>query len=434
MRPVVGFVIGIAAAFGADPVLLWPGGSAAGWNEWAPRAEIAPETFLDTVRYRSAPNSLAIHGAGNPAAFGGWECLVRGVRPGRWYRFAAWYRATGLTYEPVQVVAKLKWVDGEGKAAGFPDFPFEVMPEGGWTRLSLDAPAPAKASGVKLQLLLANAPEATVWWDDISLDEIAAPPRRLVTVATVKFQPRETGTPAEAVRKYIEVIDRTIRGKTDLILLGETITWAGVRGSFAGAAEPVPGPTTDRLAEVARRRKTYLAAGLVEREGTALYNTAVLIDRAGRVAGKYRKVNLPFVEAEGGLTPGNGYPVFQTDFGKVGMMICWDSAFADPARSLALQGAELILAPIWTGNQMLIRARALESRVFLITSGYGYDPSLILDPDGRQQAAAAEDGTAAVATIDLNRRYDQPGLGNVRQRIMREMRVDVPVKRPGFVQ
>ena len=70
---------------------------------------------------------------------------------------------------------------------------------------------------------------------------------------------------------------------------------------------------------------------LYEREGPAIYNTAVLIDRAGNLAGKYRKVQLPYEEIEGGLTPGSDYPVFQTDFGTVGLMICYDSEFAKPA-------------------------------------------------------------------------------------------------------
>ena len=73
----------------------------------------------------------------------------------------------------------------------------------------------------------------------------------------------------------------------------------------------------------------------MEREGTAIYNTAVLIDRDGLLVGKYRKVNLPYDEFEDGITPGSDYPVFQTDFGKVGMMICWDSQFPDAARALA---------------------------------------------------------------------------------------------------
>ena len=92
-------------------------------------------------------------------------------------------------------------------------------------------------------------------------------------------------------------------------------------------------------------------------------------------------VYLPREEIEGGLTPGSDYPVFSTDFGKVGMMICWDAQYADPARALALGGAELLLVPIWGGNQTLMKARAIENRVFIAASGYDY-PTHILDPDG----------------------------------------------------
>src|SRR5260221_11128365 len=123
----------------------------------------------------------------------------------------------------------------------------------------------------------------------------------------------------------------------------------------------------------------FIVAGICTGEGAVFKNTAVLIDRAGRFIGKYRKVYLPREEIEGGLTPGNDYPVFRTDFGKVGMMICWDLQYADPARALALRGAEMILMPIWGGNEALAKARAIENQVFLVSSGYDY-PTSIMDP------------------------------------------------------
>ncbi len=411
------------------------GGLPAGWKTWAPRAELMPRTFIDTVHFRKGPpgtGSLAISGASNPAELGGWEYQIEGVRPGRWYRFVAWYKAEGLTYEPVQAFAKLIWLGADGKRVGRPDFPVAVAPEDGWTRLSLNAPAPEKALAVKLQLLLANAPQATLWWDDISFDEVEAPAPRPVTIAAIKFEPKDSGTAAQAVRRAIEVIDKTVPVRTDVILLGETLTWAGTRGAFADVAEPVPGPTTERFGEVARARKTYIVVGLVEREGTAFYNTAVLIDRQGRVAGKYRKVNLPYDEFEDGITPGQRYPVFQTDFGKVGLMICWDEEFPDAARALGLEGAEIILMPIWDEDHTLTLARAIENQVFLATSNYG-EPSLILDPQGKELAVATAQGTAAVATIDLSRRYVS-NLGVMRDRIVRELHADVPINLPGFVQ
>jgi predicted amidohydrolase len=198
----------------------------------------------------------------------------------------------------------------------------------------------------------------------------------------------------------------------------------GTGKSYVDVAETVPGPTTAALGELARRKRAWVVAGLYEREGAVVYNTAVLLDRSGALAGKYRKVYLPREEVEGGLTAGSAYPVFSTDFGTVGLMICWDTNFADPARALALAGAEVLLVPIAGGNDTLVRARAIENRVFVATSGYDIATEVI-DPDGRTLARATTDGTVAVATIDLARRYTDPWLGDMRARFRKELRTDV---------
>jgi predicted amidohydrolase len=252
-----------------------------------------------------------------------------------------------------------------------------------------------------------------------------------VTVATVRYRPRRLAGPAENVSAFRAVIEKQVPEKADLILLPEGMTVVGNGTKYSDAAESLPGPTTKALGEIAKARKAWIVAGLYEREGAAVYNTAVLIDREGRLAGKYRKVYLPREEVEAGLAPGKDYPVFQTDFGKLGIMICWDVQYADPARALALKGAELIALPIWGGNLHLTRARAIENSVFLATSGYDI-PSLILDPMGETLASSETDATVAVATIDLARRYEWPWLGNMKGRFQREVRLDVPVQRPGI--
>ena len=112
--------------------------------------------------------------------------------------------------------------------------------------------------------------------------------------------------------------------------------------------------TTRRLA---RELRSYVVGGLYERVGPVVYNTAVLIDRDGKLAGRYRKTHLPREEWEAGITPGDSYPVFTTDFGKIGLMISWDVQFPEPWRELGLQGAELVLMPIWGGSETLLRAR-----------------------------------------------------------------------------
>ncbi len=399
-----------------------------GWSVYGARPEITPKTFVDTTRYRTEPGSLAISGNSNAAEYGGWTYLAPEIAAGKWYRFVAYYRSNGLQDEALQVVARLDWQRADGKTAGRPDYPYSVTPEGEWTRLTLDAPAPERAVAVNIELFLQNAPQATLWWDDISLEEIANPGPRSVTVATVKYHPHNTHSAEENVRQFVELVDRAVPEKTDVIVLPEGMTVAGTGKSDADVSEPVPGPTTEKLGELARRKHAYIVAGIYEREAPAVYNTAVLIDREGRFIGKYRKVYLPREEIEAGLTPGNDYPVFRTDFGKIGIMICWDVEYADPARALALKGAEMILMPIWDGDAALTKARAIENHVFLVSSTYG-ENSLILDPDGETQAIAKDNGTVAIAKIDLNRRYDDEWLGNMRERFMKELRLDVPMKR-----
>lgn len=402
-------------------------GLPAGWRLWAPRAEIAPRLFIDALHSTGGPGSLAVSGASNPAVCGGWERVVPGIEGGKWYRFSGQYRAEGLDYEPRQVVPRLDWLGADGKRAGQPEYGYRSEIAGAWTRVTMEAPAPETADAVRIQLLLWQAPNATVWWDDISLTAIPEVSPRPVRIAAVNLRPRNTGSAAASVEQFIAAIDKNVARNPDIVLLPEGITVVGTGLSYADVAEAVPGPTTRKLAEVARRHGAWVAAGIYEREANVVYNTAVLLDRSGKLAGKYRKVHIPREETEGGLTPGSSYPVFETDFGKVGMMICWDVQYADPARALALAGAEIILMPIWGGNEVLAKARAIENHVFLAASGYDY-PTHIIDPAGEILAVAAEQGTVASATVDLNRRYVDPWLGYMRGRFMKEVRLDIPVE------
>jgi predicted amidohydrolase len=115
------------------------------------------------------------------------------------------------------------------------------------------------------------------------------------------------------------------------------------------------------------------------------------------------------------------------------MMICWDVQFADPARALALGGAELLLMPISGGSEILAKARAIENQVYLVASGYDY-PTHIINPEGEIIARAAQRGTAAIATIDLNQRYLDPWIGDMKGRFPKEVRLDIKVERnPAFV-
>jgi predicted amidohydrolase len=352
---------------------------------------------------------------------------VPGVETGRWYRLTAYYRSEGPQYDALQVLPRLDWSDARGRRIGQPDYAWRVEREGDWRKVTLDAPAPEKSSAVKIQLLLLNAPYTTVWWDDITLEAVPAPPSRPVRVASLNLRPSKNTTAAQNVEAFIAGIEKAVPDKTDLIVLPEGITVVGTGQKYADVAEPLPGPTTEKLGELARKRSAWIVAGIYEKEGPAVYNTAVLIDRSGRLAGRYRKVYIPREEMEAGIAAGSDYPVFRTDFGSLGLMICWDVQYADPARALAMRGAEIIAMPIWGGNQTLAKARAIENHVYLVSSGYGF-PTQIIGPDGEILSAAGEQGQAAVANIDLAKRPYDKWLGELRGRFLKELRLDVRVE------
>ncbi len=402
--------------------LLLAAAATSDWRIWSPRAETAP-----VHRIEAQSGRLVLSGGGNPAVFGGWERDHRDIQAGTWYRLTARYTAKGLSYEPRQVVVRLDWQKAAGKRAGQPDYAWRVTETAAGRDVVLEAPAPEGSTSVKVQLLLANAPAGEVSWTGVSLERIDAPKPRAVRVATVRLHPRGQ----DPLTSFFELIDSKVAdGAVDVILLPEGAPLVGTGKKYADVAEAIPGPVTKRLGAVALKKKAWVVAGVLEREGNAVYNTAVLIDRAGRVAGKYRKVYLPREEYEGGVTPGDDYPVFETDFGRVGLMICWDVQYADPARALALRGAELVLMPIWGGNEVLARARAIENHLFLATSGYDF-PSMVYDPLGETLARSEQDGSVAFATIDLNRRYADQWLGDMRGRFHRELRGDTAVEPAG---
>jgi len=119
-------------------------------------------------------------------------------------------------------------------------------------------------------------------------------------------------------------------------------------------AEPIPGPTSERLAEVARETTTVVVGSIFERRAAGVYhNTAVVFDADGTLLGLYRKMHIPddpLYFEKYYFTPGDvGFRVFNTHYGRVGVLVCWDQWFPEAARLTALQGAEVILYPTAIG-------------------------------------------------------------------------------------
>jgi predicted amidohydrolase len=388
-----------------------------GWRPYATREEIAPRSWSD--RDGQGGVRLGLAGRGDDAVDGRWAREVP-VVPGKTYAFGAAYRAQDVASPSRSVLARLVWLDAAGETMRPMEYPL-VGParSDGFTPVAGVYRAPDAAARARLELHLRWTATGEVLWRDAAFGETTLPKPRPVTLAAVNHRPRDTTSPQDSRQHFVRLVEEAAAKGADIVCLPEGITTAGNGLAYAQAAEPVPGPSTAFLGDLARRLHVWIVAGIYERAGARVYNTAVLVARDGSLAGRYRKMSLPDEEIEGGITPGSETPVFETDFGRVGLMICWDSSYPEVAHALSERGAEVILMPIAGGVEALVQARAIENQVYLVASGYDYRTG-IFDRKGERIADAKADPEVVLATVDLAAPVLWPWVGNWRARIDRE--------------
>ncbi|HEX2970383.1 MAG TPA: carbon-nitrogen hydrolase family protein [Bacteroidales bacterium] len=377
-----------------------------GWSEMYPRAEIAPEFSTDNSVSHSGKHSAKISAKGSIGTYGYLQTSFTGIESGSSkirdiitladsdflgtnnYVISGYFRTSTEVNPEKNIRIKITWLDKNSNEL-LTEFISDITTEKGWHRFTGLRAAPLNAAGMNIRLILQWAGSGSVWWDDLHVEKAPASLQRHVVIATASSWPNYPSTTEKNLKFYSEMISEAGNKGADIICLGEGITTVSTGKSYSDAAEPVPGPTTKILGDAARKAGIYVVAGIYEREGSLIYNTAVLLDRKGEVAGRYRKTHLPQTEVEGGLTPGDTYPVFKTDFGTIGMEICYDNFFPEVAHQLTLNGAEIIFCPIagdirglrqeWS---IVARARAIDNAVFFTASMYEKRGSLIIDPNG----------------------------------------------------
>ncbi|MVX60765.1 acyltransferase [Enterorhabdus mucosicola] len=212
---------------------------------------------------------------------------------------------------------------------------------------------------------------------------------RPVRLALIQFE-AELGNPAKNTERACQMIAEAAEAGADLVLLPELFSTGyqlNAIGPILGdLVEPVDGPTVRALQEAARAGGCYVAAGVaLTRELTAVpYNSSVFIDREGNLLGTYDKQHLWALERFY-FRGGNGGGVFDTDFGRVGVMICYDMGFPETARMLALKGCDLVLClAAWCKEDMdgwylNGPSRALENTVYAAcVNRYGVEDDLVM--------------------------------------------------------
>ena len=204
-------------------------------------------------------------------------------------------------------------------------------------------------------------------------------------------------------------------------------------------AEPIPGPSTDFYSALAKQYKVVIVTSLFEKRAAGLYhNTAVVIEKDGSIAGKYRKMHIPDDPAyyeKFYFTPGDlGFHPIDTSVGRLGVLVCWDQWYPEAARLMAMQGAEMLIYPTAIGYAAnddeteqqrqreawttVMRGHAVANGLPVIAVnrvGFEEDPSsqtpgiqfwgssFVTGPQGEMLYRAVEEDTTAIIDIDLNR-------------------------------
>jgi predicted amidohydrolase len=251
-----------------------------------------------------------------------------------------------------------------------------------------------------------------------------------ITVAALQFG---TGLePARNVERALASMDELRGGpeQFDLVCLPELFTFRALHtvepGQIQRYAEAPDSGLTERLAEHARALQTYLVAGSTLRRSDdgQVYNESLVFDRGGCVVATYRKTHLfdaPGHAESDHVAPGDRLVVFDSDFGRVGVVICYELRFPEVARTLALAGANVLAVPnswpvdginLGAGQlRTLLRGTALQNLCYVVHANqYGHVAGLdlcgrscVVDPKGEIVGQASDrDGHAVVARLDLS--------------------------------
>ena len=389
---------------------------------WAPHPKVAPKTAR-------RDDAFTIDANGTRTCSGGWQWRYNGITPGESYEIA-----TDVTHEQIAVPRDALncvaiWGAPEATAphpGAIWDYLLPARVSARQIRFTRRLVAPAGATQLTVRATLRwTATGQTTW----SLPRVTTPQQPVPALDPVRVSV-VTGTNAERRKRAFRSVQENVefygqlceaacqRDQPALIVLPETALQWGIPGHPVDVAVPAPGPATEAFAAIARRHHVRIGVTLYERDGDAVYNSIVLINRSGAIEGRYRKVHLAHGEDLSGVLPGDAFPVFPTELGRIGCNICMDSMAPESARMAGLNGADLLLLPImgdfradrWDLGpptfhedrwRTIMRAQALDNQFCLVVARNRSIGSCIVSRQG--EFLAWNDGTLPFITANIPR-------------------------------
>ena len=230
---------------------------------------------------------------------------------------------------------------------------------------------------------------------------------RMVRITTIALDGQGGPTISANRERMRSLVERALAERPDIIALPESFTLTGLdTWHIEEMAEDTPGPTLELFSGIARDNHVYILCPLLARHPDGTYIEAFLLDRAGQIAGSYAKHHpvvegSAFCQVEFGSRPGSAFPVFDTDFGRIGVQICFDVEYTDGWESLDRSGAEIFFwLSAYDGGRDL-SAKAWQYHKYL-ASAVQSSFARILDPMGDILAITGAHNPIAAATIDLD--------------------------------
>ena len=274
----------------------------------------------------------------------------------------------------------------------------------------------------------------------------------IVNIATIQI--KVVNNKLENIKKASKYIKEVSAKGADIAVLPEMFNCPYNMDQFADYAEDENGPTYEILSYLASSNNVYIVGGSIpEIEDNKIYNSCYVFDRKGKKIYKHRKIHLFDIDIEGGqyfmesktLTPGKELNIFETEFGKIGVLICYDFRFPELSRILVEKGAKIIIVPaafnMTTGPahwEILFRTRALDNQIYTIGvapardiySCYtSYANSIIVSPWGDIVSRMNEEEGYCIKSIDLayvdKIRTELPLLNHLRNDIYEIMHKDI---------